>query len=82
MRRYVKPNLKNTKKELLESLSYELDCVETSYWILSNAHHPVNENRTPNECQKLIDVGFLKERIAFFKCLIQVVKDFKYQEEN
>ena len=82
MLRFRQKNLKESKTEVLDTLNYELWCVENSYSLLSNDQHPVNESRTPEYREELIKKECLKERIAFFKSLIKFAKDFKYQEEN
>ena len=82
MERYVPPSLKKTKKELLESLSTELGHLETSLKLNSNPSHPVNSGTTKEKLDEIIKNTFLKERISLYELLIQVVKDFKYQEDN
>ena len=82
MSRYVQPSLKNSKNSLLKQLDYDLGGVKTLYKLLSNPSHPTNSRRTPEQCENLINVQCLKERISFYESMIQAVKDFKYQEEN
>ena len=80
--RWVRPSLKTSKKEVLEKLSNWLGEVETSYSLATNHQHPLNEDRTPEQMEKEVKDEYLKERIAFFKSLIQVANEFTYQEEN
>ena len=76
-------NLKHTKREMLDRFKYELDAVKTQYSLLFNPHpNHYQAKLTIEERGKMINEEELKERIAFFKQLIQVVENFKYKEEN
>ena len=82
MARYIPPSLKNEQKDLLEILRRELGYLETSLKLNSDLSHPRNSHRTKEELDELTKKENLKERISLYELLIQVVKDFKYQEEN
>ena len=82
MARYIPPSLKNEQKDLLEILRRELGYLETSLKLNSDPNHPRNSHTTKEKLDELTKTENLKERISLYELLIQVVKDFKYQEEN
>tara|TARA_B100001093_G_C26105802_1_gene708803 strand:+ start:279 stop:527 length:249 start_codon:yes stop_codon:yes gene_type:complete len=82
MARHIPPSLKNEQKNLLESFRRELGYLETSLNLDSNPSHPRNSAFSKKELDENIKKTCLKERISLYELLIQVVKDFKYQEEN
>ena len=82
MPRYVPPSLKKTQKDLIERFREDLENLETSLSLNSNPSHPVNLSTTKERLDEIIKKEFLKERISLYELLIQVVQDFKYQEEN
>ena len=76
-------NLKQEKREILDSFKCELGALENIYSLLFNPHpNYFKAKLTLEERAKMINEEDLEERIALFKQLIQVVENFKYLKET